>query len=151
MNMRTRTHSTARTAFTLIEILIVVVILGILAAIVIPQFTNAADDANQSSVKSQLQTLRSQIELYRVQNAGVNPTSLASGDWSTMINNGYLNGPPSNPMTSIHSVGSAASTTVGWLWTQAYWNESGTYTSDGTRPYQLFAVDATGAVYDEYQ
>jgi prepilin-type N-terminal cleavage/methylation domain-containing protein len=151
MYMRTRTRSTARTAFTLIEILIVVVILGILAAIVIPQFTNAADDANQSSVKSQLQTLRSQIELYRAQNAGVDPTSLASGDWSTMINGGYLNGPPNNPMTAINSVGSTASATVGWLWTQAYWNENGTYTADGTRPYQLFAVDASGVVYDEYQ
>jgi general secretion pathway protein G len=54
--------------FTLIEILIVVVILGILAAIVIPQFTNASQDAQVSAVKSQLQTIRSQIELYRIKN-----------------------------------------------------------------------------------
>ena len=150
--MRTRTHTAARTAFTLIEILIVVVILGILAAIVIPQFTNAADDANQSGVKSQLQTLRSQIELYRAQNAGVDPASLAAaGDWSTMIAAGYLPGPPNNPMTSNNGVAGTASTAVGWVWSQAYWNAAGTYTTDNTRPYQLFAVDASGAVYDEYQ
>ena len=44
--------------FTLVEILIVVIILGILAAIVIPQFTNASNDARNNSVASTLQTLR---------------------------------------------------------------------------------------------
>jgi general secretion pathway protein G len=53
--------------FTLVEILIVVIILGILAAIVIPQFTNASSDARRNSLTSQLQTLRSQIELYKLQ------------------------------------------------------------------------------------
>ncbi len=62
--------------FTLIEILIVVVILGILAAIVIPQFTNASQEAAESSVKSQLQTVRSQIELYRVRNNGNMPGAM---------------------------------------------------------------------------
>ena len=53
--------------FTLVEILIVVIILGILAAIVIPQFTNASQDARTSSLQSDLQTLRSQVELYKFQ------------------------------------------------------------------------------------
>ncbi len=53
--------------FTLVEILIVVVILGILAAIVIPQFTEASEDARESALISDLQTLRSQIELYKIQ------------------------------------------------------------------------------------
>ena len=60
----------ARRAFTLVEILIVVVILGILAAVVVPQFTSAADDANDATVRSQLQTLRSQVELYKAQQGG---------------------------------------------------------------------------------
>jgi len=62
-----------RRGFTLIEILIVVVILGILAAIVVPQFTNASQEATSSSIRSQLQTLRGQIELYRVRNGGALP------------------------------------------------------------------------------
>jgi general secretion pathway protein G len=57
----------AKSGFTLVEILIVVVILGILAAIVIPQFTDASTEAKTSSLASDLQTVRSQIELYKIQ------------------------------------------------------------------------------------
>lgn len=53
--------------FTLVEILIVVIILGILAAIVIPQFTEASNDARESALASDLQTIRSQVELYKIQ------------------------------------------------------------------------------------
>lgn len=57
----------AKSGFTLVEILIVVVILGILAAIVIPQFTEASTEAKTSSLCTDLQTVRSQIELYKIQ------------------------------------------------------------------------------------
>jgi len=43
------------------------VILGILAAIVIPQFTEASTEAKTSSLCTDLQTMRSQIELYKIQ------------------------------------------------------------------------------------
>jgi general secretion pathway protein G len=66
----TRTRN--QRGFTLVEILIVVIILGILAAIVIPQFTNASQDARKNSLTSQLQTLRSQVELYKLQHLNVN-------------------------------------------------------------------------------
>ncbi len=60
--------------FTLVEILIVVVILGILAAIVIPQFTQASTEAKENSLCSDLQSLRSQIQLYRCQHNDNPPT-----------------------------------------------------------------------------
>ena len=56
-----------KSGFTLVEILIVVIILGILAAIIIPQFTDASTSAKQSSLDSNLQALQSQFELYKVQ------------------------------------------------------------------------------------
>lgn len=69
--MRTR----IKKGFTLVEILIVVVILGILAAIVIPQFTNASTEAKESSLVSNIQALRSQIELYKIQHNETLPGS----------------------------------------------------------------------------
>ncbi len=50
--------------FTLVELLIVVIILSILAAIVIPQFSASTDDAKAASLDSTLGNLRSMIDLY---------------------------------------------------------------------------------------
>jgi len=63
----------AKRGFTLVEILIVVVILGILAAIVIPQFTEASTEAKTSALLSDLQGVRSQIELYKIQHNDAMP------------------------------------------------------------------------------
>lgn len=64
--------------FTLIELLIVVIILAILAAIVIPQFTNATVDAQEAALDANLNALRSAIELYQVQHGGQYPGAAAS-------------------------------------------------------------------------
>lgn len=61
------------TGFTLVEILIVVVILGILAAIVIPQFSNASHTARESTLKDDLRFLRNQVQMFRVQHNDVAP------------------------------------------------------------------------------
>ncbi|MFG0314473.1 MAG: type II secretion system protein, partial [Phycisphaerales bacterium] len=53
-----------RSAFTLVEILIVVVILGILAAIVVPQFTGATDEARQSTFIASLKTYADACEYF---------------------------------------------------------------------------------------
>jgi len=80
----------AKKGFTLVEILIVVVILGILAAVVIPQFTEASTEAKTSSLCTDLQTMRSQIELYKVQHNDnlpgvVNGTHTASIDFEAAL------------------------------------------------------------------
>ncbi len=62
-----------RTAFTLIEILIVVVIMAILAATIIPQFTGSTEDAQVSTTLFNLNTLRAQIETYKAQHNGQAP------------------------------------------------------------------------------
>jgi general secretion pathway protein G len=115
--MTARTH--VRQGFTLVEILIVVVILGILAAIVIPQFTNASQSAKTSSLQSQLQTIRSQLELFQVQHNGTYPDLTTS--WSILTTKSdvaevgpaapsgttygpYLQQAPVNPLTNSNAV-----------------------------------------------
>jgi general secretion pathway protein G len=61
--------------FTLIELLMVVIILGILAAVVIPQFSGSTEDAKVSALKSNLSSIRSAVELYQVQHNGQYPTA----------------------------------------------------------------------------
>ena len=76
--------------FTLIEILIVVIILGILAAIVIPQFANASTSAKLSAIQSTAQSLRSQVALYKLQHNDVMPS--AANFWTLMTTTTDVNG-----------------------------------------------------------
>lgn len=64
--------------FTLIELLIVVIILAILAAILIPQFSSSTVDAQEAALDANLNGLRSAIELYKVQHSGKYPGVVAA-------------------------------------------------------------------------
>ena len=62
--------SANRKGFTLIELLIVVVIIGILAAIAIPKFANTKDKAYVAAMKSDLRNLATYEEQYAADNQG---------------------------------------------------------------------------------
>jgi general secretion pathway protein G len=88
-----------RRGFTLVEILIVVIILGILAAIVIPKFANASDEARKGSLASSLQSIRGQVELYMLQH-GDKPPVLSGSDWSMLVDETTFAGRPTGPYLS---------------------------------------------------
>lgn len=77
-SMTKKTMELMQRGFTLVELLIVVIILAILAAIVIPQFTSATADAQESALDANLAGLRSAIELYKVQHNGKYPGAVAA-------------------------------------------------------------------------
>ncbi|MDX2146946.1 MAG: prepilin-type N-terminal cleavage/methylation domain-containing protein [Planctomycetota bacterium] len=112
--------------FTLVEILIVVVILGILAAIVVPQFTNATQDAQTGNLRAQLKSLQNQIELFKARsNNGSYPALVADTDgdvaWAPMISANYIKAAPKNPFNGQDGVVLAANgnANVGWHYVAA--------------------------------
>ncbi len=116
-----------RNAFTLVELLIVVIILGILAAVVIPQFSDASTDARVSSLATNLATIRGQLEFYKMQHNGNYPTSNAtfpsqmtagtdiSGAAGTAFGP-YLQRVPNNPFTNTNTVSATAGSGLAWFY-----------------------------------
>jgi general secretion pathway protein G len=68
-----------RRAFTLVELLVVIIIIGILAAVAIPQFGSKSEDAKKNALKQNLRTLRSAIERYYHDHNNVYPGATADG------------------------------------------------------------------------
>ena len=64
-------------AFTLVELLIVIILIGTLAAIAIPQFGDTSTDAKIAALDQNLSCIRSAIELYRYQHNNVYPGTAA--------------------------------------------------------------------------
>ena len=87
----------SRKGFTLIELLIVVVIIGILAAIAIPNFISMQDRAKEGSVKANMHTLQLAIEDFAVQNDGTYPVA---GDNAAVVGNLPGGVMPANPFNT---------------------------------------------------
>jgi len=88
-----------RKGFTLAEVLIVVVILGILAATVLPQFTSANNDAKESALVQDLQTFRSQFELFEFQHEGKAPAVVNDTFTNHMLKSSDVKGVTGAPGT----------------------------------------------------
>lgn len=122
-----------RTAFTLVEVLIVVVILGVLAAIVVPQFTSAASETRDNSLKMTIHRIRTQMEVYRNEHNNNYPTLanlVAQLEGETDVNGTtvpdgtvgsygpYLQQFPVNSKTGTDTIGTGAPGTSDWFYNQ---------------------------------
>ena len=111
-----------RKGFTLIEVLIVIVVIAILAAIVVPRLLGAGREAREASLRAHLQELRNALGLFQAQ-CGDYPAALtdlmattcpAAGAAGVVLNPADFRGPymttpsgelPNNPITGANVVG----------------------------------------------
>ena len=80
--------------FSLIELMIIVTILGILAAIVIPTFSNANDTAKGSALSSQLNTVKKSLVMYNTDHNGLFPTNaqMITNQWQALTSTTDVSG-----------------------------------------------------------
>ena len=91
--MKGRRHESG---FTLIELMIVVVIIGILVGIAVPNFTSMQGRAKEASVKGNMHTLQLAMEDFAVLNAGTYPVAADKATVKGLFPGGNW---PNNPFT----------------------------------------------------
>ncbi|MCX5850034.1 MAG: type II secretion system major pseudopilin GspG [Deltaproteobacteria bacterium] len=69
-----RQKKNTQTGFTLIELMVVIIILGVLAGLIIPRVMGRPDEARQAKAKIQIESLESALKLYKLDN-GNYPTT----------------------------------------------------------------------------
>jgi len=103
--------------FTLIELMIVIVILGILAALAIPHYSDMVWKAKQARAKNSLAALRSAVSTYYADNEGIYP----SANLQELLPK-YLQEIPWNKLDRFHPSGNQVGNTINddndWNYTQ---------------------------------
>jgi general secretion pathway protein G len=123
-----------RSGFTLIELVIVILILGVMGTMVVPKFLSAVGETQDSTVRMNLSRVRSQLQLYQVEH-GIFPDMASFSDQMIHVSDedgntaapgtdGFQYGPylrevPKNPFSGASSVGNGAIGSSDW-----YYDES---------------------------
>ena len=117
-------------AFTLVEAMIIIIVIGVLATVVVPQFTRASTDTKLSTMTTNLQAVRGQIQRYKTEHDGRLPSFANFAEQITMTTDktgntaqpgtaGHDRGPylrsiPKNPYTGTATIGQGEAGTSDW-------------------------------------
>lgn len=151
-------------AFSLVELVIVLVIIGVIAAIAVPRLTRGATNASATALAADLAAMRNAVELYRAEHEGAFPTvanfvnqmtqfsdtggtnfAAAANVATGIVYGPYLKGVPALPVGAEKgstTVAAAAAVGVGWIYTDA----SGVIVCNTTAT----EVDKDGKLYNTY-
>jgi len=127
-----RTTAMLSPRVTWLEAAIVAAVLAILAALVVPQFSEASADLRTKQLQATVELVRGQIELYRIQHANTYPCLARFVEQMTLATNregevalpgtsGFRLGPylkriPLNPYTGTNDVGSGPPGSSAWYY-----------------------------------
>lgn len=139
--MKTNKYNKFRQAFTFIEIMVVVVILAILAALIVPNLLNKAQDAKVSAAKSDISSLKTALNNYHLDNdafpttdEGLNALVTAPSS-ATHWKGPYVEKIPSDPWGNAYQYQSPGPSGQDFLITS--------YGSDGKEGGEGYAADIT--------
>lgn len=99
--------------FTLVELVMVIVIIGALSAIIVPNFVDYTGKSGAQSTRANIQIIRSAIQTYRSENTGSLPPTLAQ-----LVTDGFLPTVPEDGLKNINAekAGGAVDDAGGWIY-----------------------------------
>jgi prepilin-type N-terminal cleavage/methylation domain-containing protein len=107
----------AKKGFTLIELMIVVAIIGILAAIAIPRFAQMLEKSREGATKGNLSSMRSAISIYYSEKEGTWPGDLTTSYTSYLYPIPPAKASPLGNANTVASVGAAPTAAgIGWAY-----------------------------------